>query len=115
MTLLDAALATSPPERFYDAENEPPKRRQAGDDIPSGRREGKLLESMDIFSAGCVIAELWLDGDPIFTLSSMFKYRSGEMTLDGVLSRIDDPDVQVGLMVFCEATVFKDPSSVPHS
>ncbi|KZS96937.1 WD40 repeat-like protein [Sistotremastrum niveocremeum HHB9708] len=82
------------PERFYDAENEPPKRRVAGDDIPFGRREGKLLESMDVFSAGCVIAELWLDGDPIFSLSSMFKYRSGEMTLDGILSRIEDPDVQ---------------------
>ena len=33
---------------------------------------------MDIFSLGCVIAELFLDGNsPLFDLSKLLKYRTG--------------------------------------
>ncbi|KAI2624209.1 ARM repeat-containing protein [Hypoxylon sp. NC1633] len=45
----------------------------------------KLTWSMDIFSAGCVIAELFLE-TPIFNLSQMFKYRRGEY--DAVISHL---------------------------
>ncbi|KAI1142345.1 ARM repeat-containing protein [Hypoxylon sp. FL0543] len=45
----------------------------------------KLTWSMDIFSAGCVIAELFLE-TPIFSLSQMFKYRRGEY--DPVISHL---------------------------
>ncbi|KAI1103096.1 ARM repeat-containing protein [Jackrogersella minutella] len=45
----------------------------------------KLTWSMDIFSAGCVIAELFLE-NPIFSLSQMFKYRRGEY--DPVISHL---------------------------
>lgn len=32
---------------------------------------------MDIFSLGCVIAELFLEGEPLFTLSQLLQYRNG--------------------------------------
>lgn len=31
---------------------------------------------MDIFSLGCVIAEIFAEGRPIFNLSQLFKYKS---------------------------------------
>lgn len=46
------------PERFLDGSN-----RVSG---------GVLLPSMDIFSAGCVIAELFLDGKALFDLSQVW-------------------------------------------
>lgn len=45
------------PERFFEGSGESPK--------------GVLLPSMDIFSAGCVIAELFLDGRALFDLSQV--------------------------------------------
>lgn len=38
----------------------------------------KLTEQMDTFSLGCVIAELFLEGNPLFTLPQLFKYKRGE-------------------------------------
>ncbi|KAL8733671.1 MAG: hypothetical protein Q9181_003508 [Wetmoreana brouardii] len=57
--------------------------------------------AMDVFSAGCVIAELFLES-PIFTLSQLYKYRKGEF--DPVLSllgKIQDKEVRdlVGHMI----------------
>jgi phosphoinositide-3-kinase regulatory subunit 4 len=50
--------------------------------------------SMDIFSVGCVIAEIFLEG-PIFSLSQIFKYRSGEYSPEHThLNKIDDPEVR---------------------
>lgn len=50
--------------------------------------------AMDIFSAGCVIAELFLEA-PIFSLSQLFKYRKEEYDPNiGYLSRIQDTDVR---------------------
>lgn len=50
--------------------------------------------AMDIFSAGCVIAELFLEA-PIFTLSQLFKYRKGEYNPElGPLSAIEDKDIR---------------------
>lgn len=34
-----------------------------------------LTEAMDIFSAGCVIAEMFLDGEPLFDLTQLLQYR----------------------------------------
>jgi phosphoinositide-3-kinase regulatory subunit 4 len=50
---------------------------------------------MDVFSAGCVIAELFRDGAPLFTLSQLFKYREGELHTDGLLSSVEDVGVRV--------------------
>jgi phosphoinositide-3-kinase regulatory subunit 4 len=50
--------------------------------------------SMDIFSVGCVIAEIFLEG-PIFSLSQIFKYRSGEYSPEHThLNKIEDPGVR---------------------
>lgn len=68
------------PERFLAAGEEPTS---AG-----------VTWAMDIFSAGCVIAELFLEG-PIFSLSQIFKYRSGEYSPEhSQLAKIEDPDIR---------------------
>ncbi len=49
---------------------------------------------MDVFSAGCVIAELFLE-TPIFSLSQLYKYRKGEYDPNiSHLSRIPDKDLR---------------------
>lgn len=50
--------------------------------------------AMDIFSAGCVIAELFLES-PIFTLSQMYKYRQGEYSPEhSQLIKVEDPEIR---------------------
>jgi phosphoinositide-3-kinase regulatory subunit 4 len=51
--------------------------------------------AMDIFSVGCVIAELFLE-TPIFTLSTLFKYRANREYNPalGPLKRIADKDIR---------------------
>lgn len=44
----------------------------------------------------CVIAELFLEGTSIFSLSQLFKYRSGEYNPDNSLDKIDDENIKVG-------------------
>ena len=68
------------PERFLEAGEEP------------GNRH--VNWAMDIFSAGCVIAELFLES-PIFTLSQMYKYRKGEYSPEhSQLAKIEDPEIR---------------------
>ncbi|KAE8147277.1 hypothetical protein BDV25DRAFT_142918 [Aspergillus avenaceus] len=68
------------PERFLEAGEE--------------RGYGQVNWAMDIFSAGCVIAELFLES-PIFTLSQMYKYRKGEYSPGhGPLAKIEDPEIR---------------------
>ncbi|KAJ1667955.1 Serine/threonine-protein kinase [Coemansia sp. RSA 1813] len=52
-----------------------------------------LKPSMDIFSAGCVIAELFLDGNPLFSLSRLLQYRKGDITTEELVSGIHDPEI----------------------
>ena len=48
--------------------------------------------AMDVFSVGCVIAELFVEA-PIFSLSQLFKYRKGEYDpVAGYLKKIADKD-----------------------
>lgn len=64
--------------------------------LSAGEAEGKgrVNWAMDIFSVGCVIAELFVES-PIFSLSSLFKYRKGEFEPNhAYLSRIEDRDVR---------------------
>ena len=50
--------------------------------------------AMDIFSAGCVIAELFVES-PIFSLSQLFKYRQGEYDPTfSHLNRIEDREIR---------------------
>ncbi|KAF5025819.1 hypothetical protein F66182_2152 [Fusarium sp. NRRL 66182] len=68
------------PERFYASGEAPPQK-------------AKMTWAMDIFSAGCVIAQMFLESE-IFSLAQLYKYRRGEY--DPVithLSVISDKDV----------------------
>ncbi|KAJ2671235.1 Serine/threonine-protein kinase [Coemansia sp. RSA 1085] len=56
-----------------------------------------LQPSMDIFSAGCVIAELFLDGNPLFSLSRLLQYRKGTVTAAALVA--DIPDKQIAALV----------------
>ncbi|KAK5167239.1 hypothetical protein LTR04_000161 [Oleoguttula sp. CCFEE 6159] len=63
---------------------------------PGQQAEGKdrINWAMDIFSVGCVIAELFLEG-PIFSLSQLFKYRKGEYDPEHAhLSKIEDKEIR---------------------
>ncbi|RYP12351.1 hypothetical protein DL765_007397 [Monosporascus sp. GIB2] len=67
-----------------------PERFVPKDDLVNDGFVGKLTWSMDVFSAGCVIAEMFLE-TPIFSLSQLFKYRRGEFDpVISHLSRIPD-------------------------
>lgn len=60
-----------------------------------GKRDGRITEEMDVFSAGCVLAEMWTDGRTVFNLSELYAYREGTVDLEGLLGNIDDDDVKV--------------------
>lgn len=89
------------PERFYTASANPDisakkARAAAAEDAGSaGRRDGKVTEAMDCFGAGCVLAELFLEGAPLFTLAQLFKYRENELNVDAHLAGIEDAGVRV--------------------
>lgn len=50
---------------------------------------------MDVFSLGCVIAELFMEGTPPFTLAQLLQYRNGDYSLDAYLTQIEDDDIRV--------------------
>lgn len=85
------------PERFYTAASHPEisaKKSRIAMEEGEGKRDGKMTEAMDCFSAGCVIAELFLEGAPLFTLSQLYKYREGEYNVDIHLAAIEDEGVR---------------------
>nr|CCA14328.1 phosphoinositide 3kinase regulatory subunit putativ [Albugo laibachii Nc14] len=55
-----------------------------------------LSSTMDIFSAGCVIAEVFLGGKPLFDLPSLLKYRlSGDVSpIAARLNKIRNPELE---------------------
>lgn len=80
------------PERFFVAGSEISKKKA---ELDFDKRDGKVTEAMDVFSLGCVIAELFLEGRDTFTLSQLFKYRAGELSMDSHLAAIEDEGVRV--------------------
>ncbi|CAI4216904.1 unnamed protein product [Parascedosporium putredinis] len=64
------------------------------DTAGTSKADEKLTWAMDVFSAGCVIAQLFLETE-LFTLSQLYKYRNGEYdpTITA-LSVIPDKDVR---------------------
>jgi hypothetical protein len=74
----------------------------------------ELTEAMDVFAAGCVTAEVFLDGDPLFDQSQLLQYRAaGEARRlakakggnapeyePPALAKITDPLVQVVVPCF---------------
>ena len=56
--------------------------------------DAKVNWAMDIFSVGCVIAELFLES-PVFSLAQLFRYRRGEYDPEaGFLRKIADKDIR---------------------
>ncbi|KAI0327534.1 hypothetical protein GY45DRAFT_1373135 [Cubamyces sp. BRFM 1775] len=85
------------PERFYTASENPDisaKKSRLATEDGEGRKDGKVTEAMDCFSVGCVIAELFMEGKPLFTLSELFKYREGELKLDSQLAVVEEQSVR---------------------
>ncbi|KAF5339043.1 hypothetical protein D9758_014111 [Tetrapyrgos nigripes] len=100
------------PERFYTAASNPEisaKKSRLALEEHGGKRDGKVTEAMDCFSVGCVIAELFLEGAPLFTLSQLFKYREGEYNVDTLLSVIEDE----GVRNMIKRMIDLDPASRP--
>uniref|UniRef100_A0A0B8RXS4 Phosphoinositide 3-kinase regulatory subunit 4 n=1 Tax=Philothamnus irregularis TaxID=1899461 RepID=A0A0B8RXS4_9SAUR len=58
------------------------------------RSRGELRRAMDIFSAGCVIAELFTEGVPLFDLSQLLAYRNGLFSPEQVLNKIEDRSIR---------------------
>ncbi|KAG6877788.1 hypothetical protein C0993_003882 [Termitomyces sp. T159_Od127] len=99
------------PERFYTASANPEisaKKSKLAMGETDGKRDGKVTEAMDCFSAGCVIAELFLEGTPLFNLSQLFKYREGELNIDAQLANIDE-----GVRNMIKQMIALDPSARP--
>ncbi|KAE9405511.1 hypothetical protein BT96DRAFT_988303 [Gymnopus androsaceus JB14] len=96
------------PERFYTAASNPEISAKKSS-LEEGRRDGKVTEAMDCFSVGCVIAELFLEGAPLFTLSQLFKYREGEYNVDPHLNMIEDE----GVRNMIKEMINLDPSARP--
>lgn len=69
-----------------------PERFLAAGETPDPKAQ--ITWAMDVFSAGCVIAELFLEA-PIFNLSQLFQYRRGQYDpVSTHLNRIADKDVR---------------------
>ncbi|KAK3748325.1 hypothetical protein QZH41_018306 [Actinostola sp. cb2023] len=70
------------------------------------RQKGELQPAMDIFSLGCVIAELFSEGTKLFDLSELLAYKKGDYDPMPSLEKIEDN--QIREMV--EHMISKDPS-----
>ena len=55
---------------------------------------GNLISSMDIFSAGCVLIELFTDGSPPFSFSQLLAYRAKEFDPIKVIDKIKDTQIK---------------------
>ncbi|PIN14329.1 WD40 repeat containing protein kinase [Handroanthus impetiginosus] len=71
------------PERFYE---------HGGETEMS--QDASLKPSMDIFAVGCVIAELFLEGQPLFELSQLLAYRRGQYDPSQHLEKIPDSGIR---------------------
>jgi phosphoinositide-3-kinase regulatory subunit 4 len=80
------------PERFYKVEKES---RKAWANEEGETKEPMVTEAMDVFSLGCVIAEVFLEGASLFSLSQLFKYREGEYSVEAQLLAIGDEGIRV--------------------
>ncbi|ORX99188.1 ARM repeat-containing protein [Basidiobolus meristosporus CBS 931.73] len=77
------------PERFYNSGHE-----EENTSFENSRKETKLTEAMDIFSLGCVIAELFLEGTPIFSFSQLLSYKRNEYDPTSELEKIEDSAIR---------------------
>ncbi|KAI8142350.1 hypothetical protein BJV82DRAFT_614613 [Fennellomyces sp. T-0311] len=79
------------PERFYQSGSEIDQRMKT---LDIGDQIDELTPEMDIFSVGCVIAELFLEGTSVFSLSQLFKYKNDEYSPSQSLDKIEDEHIR---------------------
>ncbi|KAN0103594.1 ARM repeat-containing protein [Russula decolorans] len=96
------------PERFFASGSRPDGAPALGN-TDWQNNNARVTEAMDVFSAGCVIAELFREGAPLFTLSQLFKYREGELNPDVLLTSIED----VGVRNLIKEMIGLNPSARP--
>ncbi|CAH1773990.1 unnamed protein product [Owenia fusiformis] len=84
------------PERFIESSWRTDSGDQGGniDLTTSVVKKGDLTPSMDIFSAGCAIIELFTDGTAPFDLAQLLSYRSGEYSPWKILEKIEDSNIR---------------------
>lgn len=71
------------PERFYHSST------------PDALRPTEMMTgAIDVFASGCVIAELFLGGESIFSLSELLAYRKAEYDPEIKMADLKDPDVR---------------------
>ena len=82
------------PERWLTPNRAPDNADSAADTERFVDQNMKMAPSMDIFSAGCVIAEIISDGEPLFDLPRLQSYRRGGLDLREELGkRIEDENL----------------------
>ena len=79
------------PERFTD---QPSTANVTSGKGRTAERSSSAAQAMDIFSAGCVIAELFTEGSVLFDLSQLLAYRERKFYPDSCLEKIDDPHIR---------------------
>ncbi|KAI3438322.1 hypothetical protein D9Q98_000756 [Chlorella vulgaris] len=79
------------PERFYDP--------APGGITPQQAADAPLTPAMDVFSLGCLLAELFLDGQPLFDYSCLLAYRQGGAAAAASLAGLDKVHPSVRGMV----------------
>ncbi|XP_063992587.1 phosphoinositide 3-kinase regulatory subunit 4 isoform X2 [Diachasmimorpha longicaudata] len=57
-------------------------------------KTGDLHPTMDIFSAGCALTELYNEGHPPFDFSQLLAYRNSEYSATKHLDKIEDPGIR---------------------
>ena len=78
------------PERFTDQ----PTSASGSNRQYTFERNNAEMHAMDIFSVGCVIAELFTEGHALFDLSQLLHYREKKFYPDACLSKIEDREVR---------------------
>lgn len=71
-----------------------------------------MAPSMDIFSAGCVIAEILSDGEPLFDLPRLQSYRRGGLDLREELNKRVEDETTVNLLL---KMLSRDPNDRPSA
>ena len=77
---------------------------------PGENPDLKLHPAMDIFSVGCLIAELLMDGLPLFSLSKLQQYRKGKFDPRETLAKVINDQTMVKLIL---NMINRDPSQRP--
>ena len=80
------------PERFRDVDNNggPSAQDDQSDVYSTSNAMSGVTESADVFSLGCVLGELFLDGAALFDLSQLLAFRRGTHNPTSQLNQVDD-------------------------